>query len=234
MAACEDSKQSSKSLTSDTGMMKNVMQSTNYFQVQMSSTFSTDALRGDMTERLDFSNLPWFFKALPNGTGHFYNTGWSQSESSQFDMMLSKIMNVHKPIDDRVNLVIGTYRSNWEATTEMSAMISEQDLCSRDDIVRRTSCTGRCGEPSDTRASPASRRRHYIIALPIDHLLSRGAFIGRGQEVSADFYNRPARAYIHNHAISGPFQRTAERGGKTILFLRGHRRLCVSESIVGG
>ncbi|GFR69737.1 hypothetical protein ElyMa_005639200 [Elysia marginata] len=66
-------------------------------------------------------------------------------------------MNVHQTVDDQrltQNLTIGMYRSNWEATTEMAAMIFEQGLCSRDDIVRRISCTGRCGEQSDTRANP--------------------------------------------------------------------------------
>ncbi|GFS04465.1 hypothetical protein ElyMa_001177200 [Elysia marginata] len=153
MAACEDSKQSIKTLISDTGTKDNMRMFTRYVKIQ-TSTISTDAWKDDTTERYDFSNLPWFFKALPNGTGAVFNTSWSQHRSSSFDRMLRKLMDVHLTIDSRMSLAVDTNKIYWEATTEMAEMLFEQSLCSRDDIVRRTSCTGRCGEQSDTRASP--------------------------------------------------------------------------------
>ncbi|GFR71545.1 hypothetical protein ElyMa_002096800 [Elysia marginata] len=137
--------------------MEIVRKFTGELSAQMSSVSPTNSWTGDLQERFGFSKPPWFLKPLPNATGPFSNTSWSQPKSSLFNKKLIEIMNVHQAVDDQKltqNLTIGMYRSNWEATTEMAEMISEHNLCSRDDIVRRISCTGRCGEQSDTRTNP--------------------------------------------------------------------------------
>ncbi|GFR71539.1 hypothetical protein ElyMa_002096500 [Elysia marginata] len=49
----------------------------------------------------------------------------------------------------------------------MAGMLFKQSLCSRDDIVGRTSCTGRCGEQSDTRASPGQSNVQFHDSPPL-------------------------------------------------------------------
>ncbi|GFR69739.1 hypothetical protein ElyMa_005639300 [Elysia marginata] len=157
MAACEDIKQTSQTVASDTETIEKLRKLFEDAHMQLTSQSPDHPWTGDLSEWGDLSNQPWFLKSLPNATGPFFNASWSQPESSRFNMMLYKIMNVHQTIDSpsfTQNVFMGTYRTNWEATTEMAEMLFEHDLCSRDDIVGRTSCTGRCGEQSDTRASP--------------------------------------------------------------------------------
>ncbi|KAK3787952.1 hypothetical protein RRG08_008969 [Elysia crispata] len=96
---------------------------------------------------------PWLLNSESIGEEPLRSSSVNISDLSTVEKILRKIMMSRGQTESGITYYYSGYQ--LALTPEMVAFLSQQNLCHEAEVINRISCRGRCGEPPDTRDSPA-------------------------------------------------------------------------------